>query len=354
MKDILRRVLVVREAGVLAALILIMLFFGFYTTTFFTATNLTNVLRQSAVLGVMTMAVTFLIISGEFDLSIGSTFALSAVMSAVMMEHGIPMIFAFLLALVLSGVVGFLNGVIVTKLKIPSFIATLGTMMIIRSAVLMASERRPRVLADRGLVSQIFGGGSLFGVIPVPIVWLLAVVAISWIVLAKTPFGYKVYATGGNIQAARLSGINTDRVKITNFVLTSFAAGLAGLISFCFLRMVAPVQGEGYELEAIAATVIGGTALGGGVGSIFGAFIGSFMLAIIKNGLVLIGTNPYLQDGVLGLVILVAVVVNLRLGAARSGNKPLAFLKGLRKRPSTSTSGNAPDGPPDGGRSSPP
>jgi ribose/xylose/arabinose/galactoside ABC-type transport system permease subunit len=331
MRHLLKRILVMREAGVLAALILIMLFFGFYTTTFFTTTNLTNVLRQSAVLGIMTMAVTFLIISGEFDLSIGSTFALSGVMAAVMMENGLPTILAFLLALALSGVAGLLNGVIVTKLKIPSFIATLGTMMIVRSAVLVASARRPRVLGDRGLVSCVFGGGELFGAIPVPIVWLLIVVAISWVILAKTPFGYKVYATGGNIQAARLSGINTDRVKITNFVLTSFAAGLAGLISLCFLRMVAPVQGEGYELEAIAATVIGGTALGGGTGSIFGAFIGSFMLAIIKNGLVLMGTNPYLQKGVLGLVILIAVVVNLRLGAARRGGRPLDFLRRLRR-----------------------
>lgn len=334
-----------REAGVMLALILIMLFFALSTTTFLTTVNLTNVLRQSAVLGIMTMAVTFLIISGEFDLSIGSTFALSAVMGTVMMEHGIPMIVAFLLALVLSATAGALNGLIVTKLKIPSFIATLGTMMIIRSAVLMASARRPRVLADRGLVSCFFGGGQLFGVIPVPIVWLLAVVAISWIVLAKTPFGYKVYATGGNIQAARLSGINTDRVKITNFILTSFAAGLAGLISLCFLRMVAPVQGEGYELEAIAATVIGGTALGGGVGSIFGAFIGSVMLAVIKNGLVLLGTSAYLQDGVLGLVILVAVVVNLRLGAARSGRRMLSFLRDLIKHPDSRDKGSPPPPP---------
>ena len=333
MRKLLKRVLVMREAGVLAALLLIMLFFGFYTTTFFTATNLTNVLRQSAVLGIMTMAVTFLIISGEFDLSIGSTFALSAVTAAVLMESGFPILAAFLIGLVVSVVVGFLNGLIVTKLKIPSFIATLGTMMIVRSAVLMVSERRPRVLADRGLVACAFGGGELFGAIPVPIIWLLVIVAISWVILAKTPFGYKVYATGGNIRAARLSGINTDRVKITNYILTAFAAGLAGLISLCFLRMVAPVQGEGYELEAIAATVIGGTALAGGVGSILGAFLGSFMLAIIKIGLVLMGTNPYLQDGILGLVILIAVVVNLRLGAARRGGRPLDFLRRFRKTP---------------------
>jgi len=341
MRSVLKRILVMREAGVLAALLLIMLFFSLCTNTFLTTTNLTNVLRQSAVLGIMTMAVTFLIISGEFDLSIGSTFALSAVTAAVLMESGFPILAAFLVGLAVSIVVGFLNGLIVTKLRIPSFIATLGTMMIVRSAVLMVSERRPRVLADRGLVSCVFGGGKLFGVVPVPIVWLLVVVAISWVVLAKTPFGYKVYATGGNIRAARLSGINTDRVKITNYILTAFAAGLAGLISLCFLRMVAPVQGEGYELEAIAATVIGGTALGGGVGSIFGAFLGSFMLAIIKNGLVLMSTNPYLQDGILGLVILIAVVVNLRLGAARKGIHILDFLRQFWRTPK-----ERPKGPP--------
>lgn len=324
MKRLLRRLLRMREAGVLLALILIMLFFGFYTSTFFTARNLTNVLRQSSVLGIMAMAVTFLIISGEFDLSIGSTFAFTAIVSVVMMESGIAPTLAFLLALVMAGIIGLMNGFLVTKAKIPSFIATLGTMMVVRSLVLISSAGRPRILGDRGLIGEVMGGGTLFGTIPVPIVWLLVVVGLSWVLLSKTTFGYKVYATGGNIQAAKLSGINTDRIKIINYSLTSFAAGFAGIISLCFLRMVAPVQGAGYELEAIAASVIGGTALSGGIGSIFGAFLGSFILAVIRNGLVLMRTNPYLQNGVLGAVILIAVVVNVRLGAARgSGGRRL-------------------------------
>lgn len=305
-----------REAGVLLALVLIMLFFGFFTHSFFTAKNLTNVLRQSSVLGIMTMAVTFLIISGEFDLSIGSTFAFSAIVSVVMMEGGVPPTLAFLLGLIMSAAVGLVNGLLVTKAKVPSFIATLGMMMVVRSLVLIVGSGRPRVLGDRGLIAAVFGDGTLFGAIPVPIVWLLAIVGVSWLFLSKTTFGYKVYATGGNIHAARLSGINTDRVKIVNFVLTSFAAGLAGIVSLCFLRMVAPVQGSGYELEAIAASVIGGTALSGGIGSVFGAFLGSFILAVIRNGLVLMRTNPYLQNGVLGAVILAAVIVNVRLRAA--------------------------------------
>jgi ribose transport system permease protein len=319
MRKALARLFSMREAGVLLALVLIMLFFGFYTSTFFTAKNLTNVLRQSSILGIMTMAVTFLIISGEFDLSIGSTFAFSAIAAVVMMEGGIPATLAFFLGLLMAAAIGLINGLLVTKAKVPSFIATLGMMMVVRSMVLIVGSGRPRVLGDRGLIADVLGGGTLFGAVPVPIVWLLVVVGISWLVLSKTTFGYKVYATGGNINAARLSGINTDRIKITNFVLTSLAAGLAGIVSLCFLRMVAPVQGEGYELEAIAASVIGGTALSGGVGSVFGAFLGSFILAVIRNGLVLMRTNPYLQNGVLGAVILAAVIVNVRIGKRGSG-----------------------------------
>ena len=327
MRKALAKLFSMREAGVLLALLLIMLFFGLYTSTFFTAKNLTNVLRQSAVLGIMTMAVTFLIISGEFDLSIGSTFAFSAIASVVLMESGIPPTLAFFLGLVMAAAIGLINGLLVTKAKIPSFIATLGMMMVVRSLVLVVGSGRPRVLGDRGLVAAILGGGTLFGAVPVPIVWLVAIVGVSWVFLSKTTFGYKVYATGGNIHAARLSGINTDRIKIVNFILTSFAAGLSGIVSLCFLRMVAPVQGAGYELEAIAASVIGGTALAGGVGSVFGAFLGSFILAVIRNGLVLMRTNPYLQNGVLGAVILAAVVVNVRLGAARSSSSRRRLLE---------------------------
>jgi len=332
MRKFFVRLFSMREVGVLLALILIMLFFGFYTSTFFTAKNLTNVLRQSSVLGIMAMAVTLLMISGEFDLSIGSTFAFSAIVSVVMMESGVPSTLAFFLGLLMAAAIGLINGLLVTKARLPSFIATLGMMMVVRSLVLITGSGRPRVLGDRGLIGEIMGGGTLFGAIPVPIVWLLVVVVVGWVLLSKTTFGYKAYATGGNIHAAKLSGINTDRVKIVNFILTSFAAGFAGIISLCFLRMVAPVQGAGYELEAIAASVIGGTALWGGVGSVFWCLPRVVLfLAVIRNGLVLMRTNPYWQNGVLGAVILAAVVVNIRLGAARGGGRRPRFLRRLRQ-----------------------
>ena len=337
MRKLLTRITSMREAGVLLALVLIMIFFGLSTSTFFTANNLMNVLRQSSILGIMAMAVTFLIISGEFDLSIGSTFALTGISAVVMMESGMAPALAFLVALVFACGVGLFNGLVVTKARIPSFIATMATMMIVRSIDLVISGSRPRVLGNRGLIGKIMGSAVLGDVIPIPIVWLLVVVVISWILLSKTTFGYKVYATGGNIRAARLSGINTDRIKITNFILTSFAAGLAGIVSLCFLRMVSPTQGAGYELDAIAATVIGGTALAGGIGSISGAFIGSFILAVIKNGLVLLGTNAYIQDAVLGGVILLAVIINLQLSASRSGTGIVEQVRRLFRKPGSNT-----------------
>lgn len=343
MRKLLTRIFSMREAGVLLALILIMLFFGFSTSTFFRANNLINVLRQSSILGIMTMAVTFLIISGEFDLSIGSTFALSGISAVVMMEAGVAPILAFLTALLFSCCIGLFNGLVVTKAKIPSFIATLATMMIVRSIDLVISGSRPRVLGDRGILGRILGGAVLGDIVPVPIIWLLVVVLVSWLLLSKTTFGYKVYATGGNIRAARLSGINTDRIKITNFILTSFAAGFAGIVSLCFLRMVSPTQGAGYELDAIASTVIGGTALAGGIGSIGGAFIGSFILAVIKNGLVLMGTNAYIQDAVLGGVILVAVMINLQLSASRNGVGLTERIRSILLRGRTGKSNPAPD-----------
>jgi len=310
---VIKRLLAMREAGVLLGFAVIVIFFGLYTDTFFTGRNIVNVIRQSAILGIMAMAVNYLMICGEFDLSIGSTFALTGIVAVVLMEAGVPPVLAFAAVLAMGCIIGLLNGLFVTKTGIPSFICTMATMMMIRSTVLLVSSSRPRVLGDRGVLALIFGGGTVFGVIPVPILLFLLVVVVSWIVLSRTPFGYKIYATGDNLQAAQLSGINTDRVKIASFVYTSFAAALGGLVCLCFLRMVSPTQGSGYELKAIASCVIGGTSLAGGIGSVMGAFLGSTTLAVIENGLVLMHTSPYLHDLVVGGVVLAAVILNARM-----------------------------------------
>jgi len=316
-KSILSAFFGFKESGVFIALISIAIFFTFTSKTFLTPTNLMNVLRQTSVLGIMTVAVTLLMISQEFDLSIGSVFAIVPILSVLLIKRNFPIGSAFTVSLLAGGMLGLVNGFIVTKSKIPSFITTLGTMMVYRGLVLIISGGWPQPLPARTAATEMMGGSTPFGFVPVPIFWFILVTTVGSILLHKTTYGYKVFATGGNIQAARLSGINTDRIKIGNFFLTALAAGLAGIVALCYMGTAAPTQGAGYELEAIAATVIGGTALFGGVGSILGAFLGAFILAVIRNGLVLLRVSAYLQQAALGVVIILAVIINVRITGRR-------------------------------------
>jgi ribose/xylose/arabinose/galactoside ABC-type transport system permease subunit len=266
----------------------------------------------------MTTAVGLLMISGEFDLSVGSTFALIPILSVVLFDSGIlPVGGAFAVSLAVAALLGLINGLIVTKFKIVSFIVTLGTMMIYRGLVLVVSGGWPKPLLTDTFANKLMGGAMLFGFIPIPIVWLILILFIGWVLLHKTTYGYKVFAVGGNLQAAKLSGINTDRIKIINFTLSGLTAGLAGIIALCYLGTAAPTQGAGYEMEAIAASVIGGVALFGGSGSILGMFLGAFILAVIRNGLVLLRVSAYLQDAALGIIIIIAVIINIKIAGRR-------------------------------------
>jgi ribose/xylose/arabinose/galactoside ABC-type transport system permease subunit len=189
-------------------------------------------------------------------------------------------------------------------------------MMVYRGLALILSHGWPM----SGLPDSVFysiAAGRLPGSIPVPILWLVLVSIVGWILLHKTAYGFKVYATGGNQEAARLCGINTDRIKIINFILTALGAGVAGIISLAYLGSTTPTQGTGIELEAIAASVIGGTALFGGAGTVFGAFLGATIIGVVRNGLVLLGTSAYWQEALIGLVIVLAVIINVQLGRRR-------------------------------------
>lgn len=317
-KKILASFLSFKESGVLIGLISIMLFFGFSTRTFFTGTNLLNIVRQTAQLGIITTAIGLLMISAEFDLSIGSTFALVPIVSVVLVKNNIlPVGGAFIVGLGVGAILGLTNGLIVTKFKIASFIVTLGTMMIYRGLVLVISGGWPQPLLVDTFAVRMMGEATLFGFIPVPIIWLILVLFMGWVLLHKTTHGYKAFAVGGNLQAAKLSGINTDRVKIINFVLSGLAAGLAGIVTLCYLGTTAPTQGAGLELQAIAASVIGGIALFGGSGSILGVFLGAFILAVIRNGLVLLRVSAYLQNAALGLIVIIAVIINVKIAGRR-------------------------------------
>jgi len=268
MKDAFRKLLSFKESGVVIGLVLIMIFFSFSTKTFFTGINLLNIFRQTALLGILSTAIALLL--------------------------------------------GLINGLIVTKFRIVSFIVTLGTMKIYRGLVLVISDGRPKPLIIRSFTTDLMGDAMLFGFIPIPIIWLILILLIGWTLLHKTTHGYKVYAVGSNLEAAKLSGINTDRTKIINFLFSGLCAGLAGIVALCYLGTSAPTQGADYGLDAIAACVVGGINLFGGSGSILSVFLGSFILTVIRNGLVIQGVNAYIQDAAMGLIIIIAVIINVK------------------------------------------
>lgn len=312
------RILSVRELGVFVAALLIAVLFSITAPAFSTTYNLMNLLRQTAELGIVAMAMTILIISGEFDLSVGAIYAVTGVVTGLLVkDHGWNIWAAVPVGLAVALVLGVINGVLTTKTLIHSFIATLSSMMVFRGIAMVLSKGWPISAFPPSNFFEVVGRHKLFGRAPIPILWLLIWGVLMYLLLHRTGYGVKVFATGDNKEAARLAGINTNRVKMVNFMITALAAGLSGIISMAYLKSVTPTQGTGMELEAIAAAVIGGTALSGGIGSIIGTFLGAFIMAEVRTGLVLMGTDAYVQDGFVGLVIAAAVIINVQIGRRR-------------------------------------
>ncbi len=312
-----QRILGLRDFGVLVAALLIAAFFSIATPVFLTPYNLFNLLRQTAQLGIISMAMTVLIVSGEFDLSVGAIYAVTGVVTGLLATKAGLNIWAAALAGVVAGLVlGFLNGLLIATTRINSFIATLSTMMVFRGIALVVSQAQPFSL-PLSFFMDLFGRAELFALVPVPIIWMLAWGVVIYLVLHRTAFGVKVFATGDNREAADLAGIKTMRVKQVGFLITALAAGLSAIISLSFLKTVTPTQGTGMELEAIAAAVIGGTSMSGGVGSILGTFLGTLIMSEVRTGLVLLGTDAYVQDAFVGLVIALAVIINVRLSTKK-------------------------------------
>jgi ribose/xylose/arabinose/galactoside ABC-type transport system permease subunit len=313
----IQRILRQRDFGVLVAAVLIAAFFSVITPVFLTPYNIFNILRQTAELGIIAMAMTILIVAGEFDLSVGAIYAVTGVVTGFLATRlGLDIWLAAAAGMAAGLLLGYLNGLLVATTRINSFIATLSTMMVFRGFAMVLSQGQP-ISFKLDFFMDLFGRAELGGMLPVPVLWFAAWGAFAYVLLHRTAFGVKVFATGDNREAADLAGIKTMRVKRIAFLLTSLASGLAALISLSFLKTVTPTQGTGLELEAIAAAVIGGTAMSGGVGSILGTFLGTFIMAEVRTGLVLLGTDAYVQEAFVGLVIALAVIVNVRLSARR-------------------------------------
>jgi inositol transport system permease protein len=293
---------------------------------FLSSVNIFNVLTQSCIFGIMVLGMTFVIISKGIDLSVGSVLAFSGVIAASFGQEYdaiekyfenmpvLPVIVPVLIALAIGAGCGFINGFLIAKTKIPAFIATLGMLTVARGFALIYTSGRP---VSNLVPSLTFLGDKLFDVIPVPVIIFFIMIVISHILLNKTRFGKNTYAIGGNITAAEVSGVNVSKYLILIYTYCGLLAGLAALVFAGRVGSVHPGAAEGYELTAIASTTIGGTSHSGGIGTIMGAFIGAMVLAVLRNGFTLLGVNAYWQKVAEGVIIVAAVIVDMRKNAKR-------------------------------------
>lgn len=272
---------------------------------FLTLNNLLNIARTTAMVGVMAVAMTFVISARELDLSVGAIAALAGLMAAQAMEGGVGLLGGVAAALGTGLLVGLTNGFFVTVIRIPSFLVTLGMMQLIRGVAMRVTETQP-VPVSNELFITMFGFGSI-GPIPALFLWFLVVTIVGHVVLRHTTFGRRVLATGGNQQAADYSGIRTKRVKIYCFLLTGAGAALAGMLYTGMMTTARYTYGRGAELDAIAAVILGGTSLFGGKGTVIGTFLGALLIGMVNNGLIIMGMDISEQKIITGAIIILAV-----------------------------------------------
>jgi ribose transport system permease protein len=303
-----------QKLGPLIGLIIITVILSIVSTDFFTLDNIFNVLRQVSINALIAFGMTFVILTGGIDLSVGSILALSSAITAGMLANGMDPILAMLIGLGSGAVMGAINGLFITKGKVAPFIATLATMTIFRGLTLVYTDGRPITGLSNSSFFEIVGRGYL-GWIPVPVVWMLVCYLILYFILKKTTFGRRVYAIGGNEEASILSGIRVNSVKIWIYSLTGALSALAGIILASRLNSAQPTAGTSYELDAIAAVVLGGTSLSGGRGWIFGTLVGALIIGVLNNGLNLMNVSSFYQQVVKGGVILLAVLLDRKKAA---------------------------------------
>ena len=304
-----------RRLGTLAGLFGLCLLLWILTPHFLTVSNLLNVLEQTAINAVIAAGMTFVIISGGIDLSVGSLVALSGVVLGTLLHDGVPMPVAIAAGLGVGFLFGVLNGLAITWGRLPPFIATLGMMSVARGSALLFTDGRPVSGFDAGFRN--LATARVAG-IPAPVLVAIGVYIVAWFVLSKTRFGRYVYAIGGNEEATRLSGVNVRLHKMCVYGVSGLASAVAAVLLTSRLNSAQPIAGIMYELDAIAATVIGGTSLMGGEGGLGGTIIGALIMGVLRNGLNLLGVSSFVQQIVIGLVIVFAVLIDTALKSRRT------------------------------------
>lgn len=307
----------VKEFGIFFGLIGLFLAFSLSSPAFLTIDNLINIIRQVSILGIISIGMTMVIVSGEIDLSVGSVYGMCAMIAGVLMTSGVSIWVSVIIALLAGIGAGIVNGVLVTYLRVPALIVTLGMLNMARGVAFvltggMVVTLTKRLVKDPALEDFVFlGRGKLFNLIPSMSIAFIAVIILGYFIYQKNIVGYRMRAVGGNADAARVSGIKVEIIKITAFAITGLLAAFGGIINFAFLNNVQCTMGQGLELDVIAATILGGASLSGGEGTIVGTVIGVFILGVLRNGLVLIGVSPFLQMIIIGAVLIAAVAIDM-------------------------------------------
>ncbi len=301
--------------GIVAILVVMSIVLSVFSSQFLTSENFLSVFRQFSFIGIMAIGQVMVIVTGGIDLSVGSVFAFAGVTSAFAMTKlglGVP---AGLLIGIVSGLAfGLLNGLLITRLQLPPFIATLGTLSIARGLSYALTGGFP--IPDLPPAFKFIGQGYI-SIVPFPVILLLVLGVLFSFFLRTTVIGRRVYATGSNEEAARVSGVNTSSIKILVYSLSGILAGIAGMATAARLGVAQSTAGIGYELDVIAAVIIGGASVTGGVGTVFGSIMGAAIMGVLKNGLILLSVSAYWQQAIIGVVILVAVTFDLLRNRSR-------------------------------------
>jgi simple sugar transport system permease protein len=305
------------EIGAFFALVVLSVFFSIFAENFASLPNVAAIFTTVSEVGIVAIGVTFLMISGEFDLSVGSVYALTAIIFGLCLNAHIPLLISLLIAIVGGAITGFINGIITVKSRIPSFIVTLGTMMWWRGVVLYLTKGdmylryngNPDYL--RALNHRF--GLSLIGDFRTSLIWFLCLLVVFHVLLNNTKYGNSVFAVGGSRDAATAMGLNTGRIKIANFVLVGILTAVAGALSFSRFQTIDPQTGQGMELNVIAACVIGGTLLTGGYGSVFGSLIGMLIVGMLSSALILLGVSAYYYQAFIGVILVIAAILNSKI-----------------------------------------
>lgn len=317
-----KKLLDIRELGPLALLIILSVGFYFVNPSFLSTMNISNMLAYVPELGIIALGMTLLMTASEIDLSVGSSFGcIPVLMYVIYNENTMPFGVAFLLALFIAALIGLVNGLLVTKFRIPSIIVTIGMMLIVRGTAVYISSGFPQATwqTKSWIKSMIIGSVGEIGEFKLlaSLIWFFGLAVVLHFVLTNTRFGNWIQATGGNVKAARARGVDTDKVKIVLFVISSILAGFAGIMNALRVQAAYPISGTGYEMEVIAMVVIGGTVLWGGKGTIIGSVIGVFLLRVIRNGIIVIGIPGLAYNIFVGLVIVLMMMIHSLLTRAK-------------------------------------